>query len=74
MSCQDPDCEAASQTNNPVCDDLVSPNACPYEVQYLDGSGTNGYILSDVLTFNLVVNGTNTAGTANVYFGSVEIS
>lgn len=75
LPCTNPECRVAStlNENGPMCTDPVSPGACVYEILYVGNSSTSGYLLSDVMTYNAVVNGTNTVSTASVYFGSVQI-
>jgi hypothetical protein len=70
LPCASGDCQIATDSSRPpVCTDPVEPDACSYEINYVDGSGSNGYILKDVMTFNSVVNGNDTVSTAQVYFG-----
>jgi hypothetical protein len=66
LGCSDPNCVTASYGAAGQCT-ATPPNACEYTILYGDGSTTDGYILSDVLTFQ---DSPNTTATATIFFGS----
>ncbi|KAJ8434385.1 hypothetical protein Cgig2_014232 [Carnegiea gigantea] len=67
LSCSDKRCSAGAQFGDALCD---SSNNCAYQFQYGDGSGTQGYYVSDVLHLETVVGATPTYNSSSkIIFG-----
>ncbi|XP_074286173.1 aspartic proteinase 36 [Silene latifolia] len=67
ISCSDKRCSMAAPFADALCD---NSNNCAYQFQYGDGSGTEGYYVSDMLRLTTVVGGDAlTNSSAKVIFG-----
>jgi len=67
LPCSDKRCSAGALFGDALCD---SSNNCAYQFQYGDGSGTQGYYVSDVLHLETVLGGTPTYNSsAKIIFG-----
>ncbi|XP_022883569.1 aspartic proteinase-like protein 2 isoform X2 [Olea europaea var. sylvestris] len=67
LSCSDRRCALGAQTSESGCSDQ---NKCVYTFQYVDGSGTSGYYISDLMYFNKTVGNSLTSNSsAPVIFG-----
>ncbi|KAK9690041.1 hypothetical protein RND81_09G100300 [Saponaria officinalis] len=67
ISCSDKRCSMAAPFADALCD---NSNNCAYQFQYGDGSGTEGYYVSDMLRLNTIVGGDPIYNTsAKVIFG-----
>lgn len=68
ISCSNNICNAALQTTEAGCS--VENSQCTYSFQYGDGSGTSGYFVSDMLSFEAVVGDSSMANSsAPIVFG-----
>lgn len=66
--CGDKRCNLGFQTAEAVCSS--ENNACSYSFHYGDGSGTSGYYVSDLLTFEMVLGeSTRANSSATIVFG-----
>ncbi|KAH9615713.1 hypothetical protein KSS87_014151 [Heliosperma pusillum] len=67
ISCSDKRCSMAAPFADALCD---NSNNCAYQFQYGDGSGTEGYYVSDMMRLTTIVGGTAiTNSSAKVIFG-----
>ncbi|KAK9665935.1 hypothetical protein RND81_14G147200 [Saponaria officinalis] len=67
ISCSDKRCSMAAPFADALCD---NSNNCAYQFQYGDGSGTEGYYVSDMLSLTTIVGGTAMSNSsAKVIFG-----
>ncbi|KAG5515645.1 hypothetical protein RHGRI_036628 [Rhododendron griersonianum] len=71
VSCSDPRCTVGFQSEDSVCPTQNNPNnQCSYTFQYLDGSGTSGYYVSDLMHLDTVVGSSLVSNSsATVVFG-----
>ncbi|KAK9676906.1 hypothetical protein RND81_11G109000 [Saponaria officinalis] len=66
ISCSDKRCLMGSPSADPLCDNAYN---CAYQFRYGDGSGTQGYYVSDLLRITAVNGDTESNSSANVIFG-----
>ncbi|XP_048492243.1 aspartic proteinase 36 isoform X2 [Beta vulgaris subsp. vulgaris] len=67
IPCSDKRCSMGAQYADSLCD---NSNNCAYQFQYGDGSGTQGYYVSDLLHLETIVGNTQSSNnTAKVIFG-----
>ncbi|XP_062172479.1 aspartic proteinase 36 [Alnus glutinosa] len=68
VSCSDQRCSLGVQSADASCS--IQNNQCAYTFQYGDGSGTSGYYVSDLLSFNTILGGSvTTNSSAPIVFG-----
>ncbi|KAM7275697.1 hypothetical protein ACFE04_017563 [Oxalis oulophora] len=68
VPCSDQRCSLGEQSADSACSSIT--NQCSYTFQYGDGSGTQGYYVSDLLYFDTIVGDTVVPNsTASVVFG-----
>ncbi|CAO2813227.1 unnamed protein product [Amaranthus hypochondriacus] len=67
IRCNDKRCNMGAQYSDAICD---NSNNCAYQFQYGDGSGTQGYYISDLLHLETIVGDTRSSNnSAKVIFG-----
>ncbi|GLT82086.1 hypothetical protein SLE2022_004980 [Rubroshorea leprosula] len=68
VSCSDQRCNSSLQSPDFICES--NSNQCHYNITYVDGSGTTGYYVSDLLQFDTVLKGSvTTNSTGTIMFG-----
>ncbi|GLT82085.1 hypothetical protein SLE2022_004970 [Rubroshorea leprosula] len=68
VSCSDQRCNSSLQSPDFICES--NSKQCHYNITYLDGSGTTGYYVSDLLQFDTVLKGSvTTNSTGTIMFG-----
>lgn len=68
VPCSDQRCSIGIQSSDSGCS--TQSNLCSYTFQYGDGSGTSGYYISDLMSFDTIVGNSMTANsTARILFG-----
>ncbi|XP_057541495.1 aspartic proteinase 36 [Amaranthus tricolor] len=67
IGCNDKQCSVGAQYADAICD---NSNNCAYQFQYGDGSGTQGYYVSDLLHLETIIGNTQSSNnSAKVTFG-----
>ncbi|KAK4760575.1 hypothetical protein SAY87_005468 [Trapa incisa] len=68
VSCSDQRCSIGIQSSDSGCS--TRNNMCSYTFQYGDGSGTSGYYISDLMSFDTIIGNSMTSNaTAHIVFG-----
>ncbi|XP_057549303.1 aspartic proteinase 36-like isoform X2 [Amaranthus tricolor] len=68
VSCSDPICTTMVPTTASQCS--ADTNQCRYSFQYVDGSGTSGFYVSDMLYFDMIIGNSMIANSsASIVFG-----
>ncbi|GKV16623.1 hypothetical protein SLEP1_g27243 [Rubroshorea leprosula] len=68
VSCSDQRCNSSLQSSDFICES--NSNQCHYNITYVDGSGTIGYYVSDLLQFDTALKGSvTTNSTGTITFG-----